>query len=161
MNKFALLLCLLLIANISAEEKDMVERIYNIVINILKGMAEKKPEQSCARIFETKKSEIFPIFKELVNEVKSGKSLSGVLSSYGLRLLAVEDLAVNCKAFALFELFSKMTSKEGLKDIGASIEKNAGEISNYFSQMKATKVIENKVQIAGQIFAKIFNLQVY
>ena len=160
MNKFALLLCFLLIANISAEEKDMVERIYNIVINILKGMSEKG-DNSCANIFVNKKGEIFPIFKELVNEVKSGKSLSEVVSSYGLRLLAVEDLAVNCKAFALFELFTKMTSKEGIKDIGASIQSHAGDISNYFSQMKATKEIEKKVIIAGKIFAKIFNLQVY
>ena len=62
---------------------------------------------------------------------------------------------------SLFELFSKVTSKEGIKDIGASIEKNAEKISNYFSKMKATKGLENKVEIAGNIFALILNFNVY
>ena len=161
MNKFSLLLCFLLIVDISAEEKDMVDRIYNITINLLKGMAEKKEDHRCAKEFVTKKDQIFPIFKELIGEVKSGKSLSGVVTAYGFRLLAIEDMAESCKAFSLFELFSKVTSKEGIKDIGASIEKNAEKISNYFSKMKATKGLENKVEIAGNIFALILNFNVY
>ena len=162
MNKLGLLLCFLLIVNTSAEEKkDMAENIYDIIIKLLKGMAEEEGKGRCSKIFEDKKNEILPIVKELINEVKNGKSLSELVVSYGFRLLAVEDVAVECKAFALLELFSKVTSKDGIKDIGISIQKNANTIHQYLTEMKSEKVLLNKVQKAGKIFALVLNFKVY
>ena len=159
MNKLGLLLCFLLIVNISAEEEsDMVGRAYDIIINLLKGMSE---EGKCSRIFEKKKSDILPIVKELVEKVKTGKSLSEVVVEQGFKLLAIEDLAVDCKAFSLFELFSKITSKDGIKDIGLSIQQHADKIHQYVSQIKTTQGISNKIEIAGKMFALIFNFKVY
>ena len=159
MNKLGLLLCFLLIVNISAEEeKDMVGRVYDIITNLLKGMSE---EGRCSKIFEKKKSDILPIVKELVEKVKTGKSLSEVVVEQGFKLLAIEDLAVDCKAFSLFELFSKITSKDGIKDIGMTIQTHADKIHQYVSQIKATKEILNKIEIAGKMFALIFNFKVY
>ena len=159
MNKLGLFLCFLLIVNISAEEeKDMVGKVYDVITNLLKGMSE---EGKCSRIFEKKKSDILPIVKELVEEVKKGKSLSEVVISYGFRLLAIEDLAVDCKAFSLFELFSKITSKDGIKDIGISIQQHADKIHQYVSQIKSTKGILEKIEIAGKMFALILNFKVY
>ena len=161
MNKLGLLLCILLIVNISAEEeKDMVVRVYDIVTNLLKGMSEDG-KGKCSLIFINKKEQILPIVKELIKEVKNGKSLSQLAVSYGFRLLAIEDLAVDCKAFSLFELFSKITSKDGIKDIGISIQQHADKIHQYVSQIKTTKGISNKIEIAGKMFALIFNFKVY
>ena len=161
MNKLGLLLCVILIANISTENKDMVEKTYEILINILNGMSNDGKNGKCAQIFKDKKNEIFPIFKDLVNEFKDGKSLSEMVPSYGLKLLAIEDIAVSCKAFSLFELFSKITSKEGIKDIGVAIEKNADYIYKIVSSIKSNKVFEDKVRYAGQILSKIFDFSVY
>ena len=160
MNKLGLLLCFLLIVNTSAEEKkDMAENIYDIIIKLLKGMSEGE-KGSCSKIFEDKKNEILPIVKELINEVKNGKSLSGLVVSYGFRLLAVEDLAAECKAFALLDLFSKFTSKDGIKDIGISIQKNANTIHQYLTEMKSEKELLKKVEKVGKIFALVLNFKV-
>ena len=159
MNKLGLLLCFLFIVNISAEEeKDMVGKVYDIIINLLEGMSKEK---RCSRIFQTKKDQIFPIIKEAVNDFKNGQSFSELVVSYGFRLLAVEDLAVECKAFTLFELFSKVTSKDGIKDIGVTIQERANDIYKLVSLLKTTKGIENKVKIAGEIFAIILKFKVY
>ena len=159
MNKLGLLLCFLLIVNISAEEeKDMVGKVYDVITNLLKGMSE---EGKCSRIFEKKKSDILPIVKELVEKVKTGKSLSEVVVEQGFKLLAIEDLAVDCKAFSLFELFSKVTSKDGIKDIGLAIQQHADKIHQYVSQIKSTKGILEKIEIAGKMFALILNFKVY
>ena len=158
MNKLGLLLCFLLIANISAEESDMVGKIYDIVTNLLKGMSD---EGKCAKVFSTKKDQILPIVTELIGEVKNGKSLSELAFSYGLRLLGIEDMATDCKAFALLELFSKITSKEGIKSIGTNISEKADEIYDLATQLKAAKGLEAKVEIAGKILAIVFNFKVY
>ena len=161
MNKLGLLLCILLIVNISAEEeKDMVVKVYDIVTNLLKGMSEDG-KGKCSLIFINKKEQILPIVKELIKEVKNGKSLSQLAVSYGFRLLAIEDLAVDCKAFSLFELFSKITSKEGIKDMGIAIQNNVDKIYKYVTELKATKGLSNKIEIAGKIFAIVFNFKVY
>ena len=159
MNKLGLLLCFLLIVNISAEEEnDLSGKIYDLIIYLLRGMSE---EGKCSKIFEKKKNEIFPIVKELVDKVKSGGSLSQVVLECGFKLLAIEDVAVDCKAFSLFELFSKVTSKEGIKDIGMAIQQHADKIHQYVSQIKSTKEMLNKIEIAGKMFALIFNFKVY
>ena len=160
MNKLGLFLCFLLIVNISAEEEsDMVGKVYDIIINLLKGMSE---EGKCSKIFERKKTDILPIVKELVNKLKDGKSsLSEAVVEQGFKLLAIEDLAVDCKAFSLFELFSKVTSKDGIKDIGLAIQQHADKIHQYVSQIKSTKGILEKIEIAGKMFALILNFKVY
>ena len=160
MNKLGLFLCFLLIVNISAdEENDMVGKVYDIITNLLKGMSE---QGKCSKIFENKKNDILPIVRELVNKLKDGKSsLSEAVVEQGFKLLAIEDVAVDCKAFSLFELFSKITSKDGIKDIGISIQQHADKIHQYVSQIKTTQGISNKIEIAGKMFALIFNFKVY
>ena len=160
MNKLGLLLCFLLIVNISAEEGENVGKFYDIIVNILKGMSENE-EGKCANIFKNKRGEILPLIKDLASEFKNGKSLPELVSSYGFRLLAIEDLAVECKAFSLFEIFTKVTSKEGIKDIGISIQKNADQIYKFTTDLKSTKDNVERLAIIGKIFALVLDFKVY
>ena len=160
MNKFVLLLCFLLVVNVSKEETDMYDRAYDLITKLLKGMSTSEKGE-CANIFENKKEEIMNVIKGLIDDIKAGKKFSDVLVNYGFKLITIEDLVLKCKAFDLFQLFSKFTSKDGIKEIGSTIQNKADEIYELINDVKSARTLADKLVKVGKILSIVFNFSVY
>ena len=83
MNKFALVFCLILIMNFSQEDEINLdyESIYDLLINVFKGLSETD-KVLCANNFVINKPEVLKTIRNLIEELKSGKSFLSVMRDY-------------------------------------------------------------------------------
>ncbi len=157
MNKLAILLCFLLVFNFSKsdEDYDFVE----ILTYIFKGMSPNE-EGKCAKVFMNHKSEIKDILTKLFNDIKDGKDFSSLTLNYGLKLIAIDGLATECKVFPLLEAINKLMSPSGIKSIGEAISNNADEIYEHFKSLKKDKGVLKKMVPIGKVLSIILNFSV-
>ncbi len=93
MNKFALVFFLLLIVNFSQEDEIKVndENIYDLAVNVIKGLS-ANDEGFCANVFIKNKDTMLIIIRSVIQDLKRGKGLMDVISSYIVGLLRIENV---------------------------------------------------------------------
>ena len=158
MNKFAILLCFLLIFNCThAAEK--FEEYYDYVFNVLKGMS-REGEGLCAKVFEENKEKILDILTRLFKEIKDGKSVTSIILGYGLELASVDGFLTNCNAIDLFQSVQKFMSISGIRAIGETVRDNSESIYNIIDKIKHTKGINSKLENLGEFVSTLLQVNV-
>ena len=153
MNYFSFGICFLLLFNFSLNLD--AELLYDIIIKLFKGLSVSENSQ-CIIICERKKDEIMKILTDIINELDDGKSITNLILPYGMKLFAIKDLMTKCQILAIFDIYNRIITKDGIKEVGNEVYNNANEIYKYIEQSKE-KGIYN---IIGKILSLVFNIYI-
>ena len=160
MNKFALLLGLLLIFNLSkSEDDDQMSTLYDHVTYILEGMS-RTGEGQCAAIFRNNKPQLLKIINDIMTDMKKGDELSTIVIKYLGKLIVIDGLTSKCNIFNILGVVDLFNSATGISDLGTSIVTNAQEIFTYIQELKTKETLDEKLVPVGHILALILNFYV-
>ena len=160
MNKFALLLGLLLIFNFSkSEDEDQMSTIYDHVTYILEGMS-KTGDAQCAAVFRNNKPEMLELLNLIMADIKAGTELSNIIIKYLGRLVLIDGLPTKCNLFNIIGVVDKFSSTTGIVTIGNNIANNADEIFRYVQEIKTKETLDEKLVPVGHILSLILDFYV-
>ena len=91
--------------------------------------------------FVMSKPEVLKIIRNLIEELKSGKSFSNLLPGYTYKFLNIGNIFNDCRIIHLISSFKKLLSLEGIKALGGRISKNAEALYDYFEQYRRNVTI--------------------
>ena len=160
MNKFALILGLLLLFNLSKSiDDDQMSTLYDHMTYILEGMS-KTGEGQCAAVFRNNKSVLLGIIKNIMNDIKGGVDTTTIVARYLGKLILIDGLGTKCNIFALLKVVEIFNSADGIKNIGTSIVDNSNQIFDYVQEIKNKEELDDKLVSAGRILAILLNFNV-
>ena len=156
MKKIFVLLFLIISINISEEGLiNDVDKFYQDLKQILKGMSKQDNLYECGELFEKNEVILLGIMKDIFGNNTESKNLD--IISIISKLLQIEGLASKCNIFQLVEIYLKVNTVEGFKDIGKAVSANAKAISESFTKMETSKS-ENETNIQlGKIISNALN----
>ena len=162
MNKFAWVFFLLLIVNFSQEDEIKVndENIYDLVVNVIKGLS-ANDEGLCANVLKKNKKTILIIIRSVIEDLKLDKGLFDVISSYIVGLLSIENASTDCRVLSLISSFKNLISVKGIRGIGDRISEKAETLYDYFQKLKSAKGLDNKLVYVGKCLKIILDIYVY
>ena len=153
MNYFSFGICFLLLFNFSLNLD--AELLYDIIIKLFKGLSVSENSQ-CIIICERKKDEIMKILTDIINELDDGKSITNLILPYGMKLFAIKDLMTKCQILSIFDIYNRIITKDGIKEVGNEVYNNANEIYKYIEQSKEKGIY----YIIGKILSLVFNIYI-
>ena len=153
MNRFYFAICFLLLFNCSLNLN--AETLYDIIINIFKGLAISENSQ-CIDICESNKEEIMKLLTDMINEFKKGKPFTSLVLPYGMKLFAIKDLMTKCQILTILDIYNRLITKEGIKGIGNGVYNNADEIYGYIKQSKEKGIFLT----IGKLLSVVLNVYV-
>ena len=159
MNKFVLLLGLLLIFNLSKSDDDQMSTLYDHATYLIEGMSQTG-HGLCAAVLRNNKATILPIIESIIADMKAGVELSTVLSTYLTRLVFVDGFVLDCNPFALLGVVNKFNSAQGIEKIGNLISNNAADIFYYVQEFKNKETLDEKLVPLGHILSIVLEYNV-
>ena len=160
MNKFALILGLLLFFNCSkSDEEDHMSAVYDHITYILEGMC-KIGESKCAAVFRDNKPILLEIIKDVINEFKEGADPTSILAKYLGKIILIDGLGTKCNLFSLLKVVEIFNSADGIKDLGKTIVDNANKIFDYVQEIKNKEDLDEKLVSVGHILSILLNFYV-
>ena len=159
MNKFVLLLGLLLIFNLSKSDDDQMSTLYDHATYLIEGMSQTG-QGLCAAVLRNNKATILPIIESIIADMKAGVELSTVLSTYLTRLVFVDGFVLDCNPFALLGVVNKFNSAQGIEKIGNLISNNAADIFYYVQEFKNKETLDEKLVPLGHILSIVLEYNV-
>ena len=158
MNKFAFLLGLLLIFNLSkSEDNDQKNEPYARIISILEGMSETG-EGQCVAVLRNNKPQILDLITNIMTKIKNGEEIISILNN--TEQFSIDGLYQKCNINGLSEALALFNSETGITYIGSKIVDNADEIFSYIQEFKAKETLDEKMISVGNILSIIFNFYV-
>ena len=136
------------------------ESIYNYFLNLLKGLSISE-ERECVKNYLENKEDILILMKDFYKEFKKGKGVLNIVIPYTMKLLGIGDLVSKCNVLTILDQYNKITSNDGIKEIGYSIYINADYIYQLSLKLRNIKGFENKLIFLGKILSIILNIYVY
>ena len=160
MNKFVLLLCFLLLLNYSnCEETPDYEQLYNYLIKILQGLCPNE-EAKCANLFITRKSQVFPLFKSIVSDIRNGDDVNTIISRYWLDILSINNLIGFCNLLNLGTLITILDNEKSVQELGDNVSEKSQQIYSNIQLLKGMEDLENKLFYVGRILSLATNFTV-
>ena len=156
MNKFAILLCFLIVFT----QQATVEEIYDDAIYFFKGMS-STTEYKCYNTMVTQKTKLITIINKIVDEVKGGKSIINAIKAHSLEILFINKLSENCNFSTIMSKALEIYSEKGIKDIGYNIINNNGDIYTDIKGIADNSDIKVKAEYAGKLVKILTGLNVY
>ena len=99
--------------------------------------------------------------RNLIEELKSGKSFLSVMRDYAYKFLNIGNILNDCRIMHLISSFKKLLSLEGIKAMGGRISKNAETLYDYFEIIKSAKGLDNKLVYVGKCLKIILDIYVH
>ena len=153
MNKFSFAIFFLLLFNYSLNLDE--ESLYYIIINLFKGLSLSENSQ-CINVCEKNKNEIMKILADMINELNEGKSITNLILPYGLKLFALKDFIAKCQIVTILDIYNRIVTKDGIKEIGNGMYNNANEIFGLINQSKD----EGIFFIIGKMLSIVLNIYI-
>ena len=162
MNKLSLLFYFILIFNYSYSinlPTLNAETIYEYLIGIVKGLSISEDYQ-CEGVFLKNKEAILKILKDFIQEVKGGKDFRNLIIPYGIKAFMIPDLISKCQMLPILDLYNKISTKEGFKDIGSCLYYNSDKIEELIGKLRNEKEKEKKLENIGKLLSIVLNFYV-
>ena len=160
MNKFAFLLGLLLIFNLSkSEDEDQMSTLYDHATYIIEGMS-RGGEGQCVAVLRNNKSQLLKILNDIIADMKNGDDLSTIVVRYLGKLIVIDGLTSKCNIFNILGVVDLFNSATGISDLGNSIVSNAQQIFSFIQELKTKETLDEKLVPVGHILALILNFYV-
>ena len=134
--------------------------IYDLLINVFKGLS-ATDRGLWANNFVMSKPEVLKIIRNLIEELKSGKSFSNLLPGYTYKFLNIGNIFNDCRIIHLISSFKKLLSLEGIKAMGGRISKNAETLYDYFEIIKSAKESDKKLVYVGKCLKITLDIYVH
>ena len=154
MNKFALLLCLIVLT-----QQATVEEIYDKAIYFFKGFADGT-NYKCYNVFVSQRTTMINLINTIISEVKAGKSIKDAVMGHVGDFMKVPNLMDHCKVITLATKLIGFYSEKGIKDIGYALVNHNTDIYSYIQKIVSEKEYEVKAEYAGKLFKTITGLSV-
>ena len=154
MNKFALLLCLIVLT-----QQATVEEIYDKAIYFFKGFADGT-NYKCYNVFVSQRTTMINLINTIISEVKAGKSIKDAVMGHVGDFMKVPNLMDHCKVITLATKLIGFYSEKGIKDIGYALVNHNTEIYSDIQKIVSEKAYEVKAEYAGKLFKTITGLSV-
>ena len=133
--------------------------IYNYILYLLKGFAISEKSE-CIKNYLENKEDILILMKEFYKEIKNDRGLFNVIIPYTMKLLGIGEIVSKCNVLAILDIYNKITSNDGIKEIGYSIYINADYIHKLTLKIKYSQGYETKLIFLGKILSIILNIYV-
>ena len=161
MNKFVLLLCFLLFLNYSkCEETPNYELYYDYLVKVLQGLC-PNAEAECAAIFINRKSQLLPIFTNIITDFKNGEETSNIITKYVLKLMAIDgNLLTKCNIVNLYSVMRIFDSVESIQSLGTRISQRSQQILTNINNFRSVEGLENKLFYVGRILSLVLDFNV-
>ena len=160
MNKITFLICFCLIFKFSHTIDIKPETAYNYGYNLIKGLATDENNSKCLSIYDENQDKITEYLKEIIQGLNEGKTMKDLMMSVGLKIVLIDGLGDECRLFYLLEIYNKISTNEGIKEVGTNISNNAEEIYNWINNLQNYKNTGDKFYVLGKIASYIFNFYV-
>ena len=154
MNKFALLLCLIVLT-----QQATVEEIYDKAIYFFKGFADGT-NYKCYNVFVSQRTTMINLINTIISEVKAGKSIKDAVMGHVGDFMKVPNLMDHCKVITLATKLIGFYSEKGIKDIGYALVNHNTDIYSYIKSIVSEKDYAVKAEYAGKLFKTITGLSV-
>ena len=154
MNKFAILLCLIVFT-----QQVTVEEVYDKAIYFFKGFAEGT-NYKCYNVFVSQRTTMIKLINTIITEVKGGKSIKDAVMGHLTDFMKVPNLMDHCKVITLATKLIGFYSEKGIKDIGYALVNHNTDIYSYIQKIVSEKEYEVKAEYAGKLFKTITGLSV-
>ena len=148
MNKYGFwLFFFLAISFTKSEEIEEMEKIYNDLTIIAKGMTETT-EYKCSNILIAHKKTLCPVTKAIINNIFNQQELEKIMTAAALPLLMIPQIVENCNINSNYEFVRKFLNDEGFipKVISFIFEYN--QLSNETALISFGKKIKNETGIS-------------
>ena len=147
--------------NFSQEDEIKVndENIYDLVVNVIKGLS-ANDEGLCANVLKKNKKTMLIIIRSVIQDLKRGKGLMDVISSYIVGLFSIENFSTDYRVFSLISSFKNLLSVKGIRGIDDRISKKAETLYDYFQKLKSAKGLDNKLVYVGKCLKIVLDIYV-
>ena len=159
MNKIALLIFFCVIFKISHCQSFSLfsaDSIYDFVFNFLKGLSITENGQ-CIKVYSNNKEEIIQILNELLQGLEEGYDITNLIFPIGMEFFGISGLISKCQVLTLLDIYNRISTKDGIKEIGSTIYNNAETIYNLTNDLKKYNDLGDKLVVLGKILSIIFN----
>ena len=168
MNKFIILLWLILFFKSSKSEETQVNNTLNIskyfdeIVIVLKGMSQKNDTHICSDSFEHNKSDLITIIQSIIQDLNQNQNVdfTTVLIENAFSLLFIDNIFVKCRIIHIIEIINKFIKKELIKEIGKTVYEKSEQISKSVQNIQNSESKETKLIYLGKIISLIFNFYV-
>ena len=158
MNRFGILICLLFISFTQQIDLD-IDLLYDKFAIITKGLATTDKYQ-CSGVLVNQKSQILPIIKGILDDLKSGKEFKDIALSHGLKLLGVEGLSDKCKVYEVVGKVLNLITEDGIKEIGYNTVNNSSDIYKLINELINAPDLDGKLEALGKILRILSGIEV-
>ena len=164
MNKFSLLLCLILVLNYSTQisiSDDVIDKYYDYLVEAFKGLS-LEGNNECANRFISHKTDLIRIIKSVKKDIEDGEDIVTLAAKYMVDLLTVDSsIITKCNLLGLVPLIKKFDDVDEIKGMGKAISDNAQTILDNIRKVKSAEGLLNKVQYIAKILGIVINFYVY
>ena len=116
MKKSCVLLIAICAVSFVASAEQSKNVYYGVFVSVIRGFSEKK-ESKCATALVKNEKDVLDIIDSVFKLMDKGKPFENIITSIGLKLFMISDLAKECDVFSLTDIYNKLSTDEGIVDI--------------------------------------------
>ena len=135
----------------------------SIIKGFIEGLTKEGESGKCKSDIVKSKEKILQVFKELFQDIISGKDLLSSLYSAVTKLLSVDGVVTDCRLMNLLTVISEIITDDGRKEIIKRVSNNRELLKTYvygfYNSVKNTK-LEEASKYIGKAFQVVLNFYV-